>query len=299
MKFNITFLGTGQGIPTASRNHISIFVNVLTQGLLFDCGEGTQRQFRKAGISHSKIDRIFISHWHGDHVLGLPGLLQTMSLCQHNRPLVIYGPKGTKKNVEEMLLVFAHRQNFSVNVVEVSKGVVWENDDVSVECASVSHTVPCLAFSIVVKDKLRIDKKKLAKLNISPSPLIAKLKDGKDVVIYGKKVKSSSVTYPEDGLKVSIVFDTRPVDSVNALVKDSDLLICESTYGDSEEDTALEYAHMTSRQAAQLAKKSHSKKLLLTHFSQRYDGNELELLRQAREVFKDTQITNDLDSFQL
>ncbi len=299
MNFDVTFLGTGQAIPTASRNHISIFVSVFNHGLLFDCGEGTQRQFRKAKISPTKIDCIFISHWHGDHVLGLPGLIQTLSLLNQNKTLRVFGPKGSKKNISELLTVFPHHQKMFIDVVEVSSGVILDNDDFSVSCSSIDHTIPCLAFSVVIKDKLRIDRDKLKKLKIPNSPLLADIKAGKDIVFDGKKIKSKSLTYLESGKKLSIVFDTCFSDNLSKFVSNSDFLICESTYGDDEEETAREYKHMTSRHAANLAKKSKSKKLFLTHFSQRYEFKEKILLKQALEVFKNTQLTNDLDRFEL
>ncbi|MEK6919233.1 MAG: ribonuclease Z [Nanoarchaeota archaeon] len=298
MKFDVTFLGTGQAVPTASRNHISIFVNSFNYGLLFDCGEGTQRQFRKAGVSLTKVDKVFISHWHGDHVLGLPGFIQTLSLAGHNRTVEFYGPKGTKDNISELLKVFPHHQKVKIVIHEVSKGIIFENDDFFVECSLMTHTVPCLAFSIVGKDKLRIDSAKLKKFNIPNSPLLGDIKAGKDVVINGKKVKSKSLTYAEPGKKLTIIFDSSPNDNAVRLAKNSTALICESTYGDNEEETALEYKHMTSRQAASIAKKSKSKILLLTHFSQRYEHKESILLDQACEVFKNTKLTNDLDKFE-
>jgi len=299
MKFNITFLGTGQAIPTASRNHISIFISGFGEGMLFDCGEGTQRQFRKAQISATKITRIFLSHWHGDHVLGLPGLIQTLNLSNQNKTLEIYGPKGTRKNIEEMLRVFPSHQKMKINVNEITKGKVFENKFFSIESSQMSHTIPCLAYSIVEKDQFRIDKAKLKKLKIPNSPIIGKLKEGKDISFNGVKIKAKSLTKFEKGVKITILFDTTPNENALHLSKESDILICESTYGDKEEEIAKEYKHMTSRQAAQMAKKSKSKKLILTHFSQRYENNEKELLKQASEVFSNTHLTNDLDNFSI
>lgn len=298
MKFDITFLGTGQAIPTATRNHISVFVNFFNQGLLFDCGEGTQRQFRKAGISPTKIDKIFISHWHGDHVLGLPGLIQTLSLSNHNRTIELYGPQGSKNNFFNILKAFPHHQKINFVVKEVSEGVIFDNDDFFVQCSLVNHTIPCLAFSVTGKDKLRIDRDKLKKLKIPSSPILADLKQGKDIVVNGKKFKYKSLTYDEPGKKLSIIFDSSPCDSLISLSKNSDVLICESTYSNDEEDVAREYKHMTSSQAATIAKKSKSKTLLLTHFSQRYEHREKILLSQAQKVFKNTSLTNDLDKFE-
>src|SRR3989344_4463583 len=222
MKFDITFLGTGQAIPTSSRNHVGILVSGFGENMLFDCGEGIQRQFRKAHISPTKITRIFISHWHGDHVLGLPGLLQTISMSfeDKSKKISIYGPHGIKRKIEDIIRLFPFYNKLDLGVHEISEGAV-----------------------------------------------LAKLKQGKDIIINGKKIKADSLTHLEKGKKITIILDTKPNQNAVRLAKNSDILICESTYGDAEEDIALEYSHMTSRQAAQLAKDSKSEKLFLTHFS--------------------------------
>lgn len=295
MKFRIVFLGTGQAIPTANRNHISIFVDSFGKGLLFDCGEGTQRQFRKAHLSLTSIDKIFISHWHGDHVLGLPGIFQTLSMSNYSKTLTVYGPKGSKRNVDELLRVFPHFRKFRVEVVEIDSGIIFDDKNFCVVAERVSHTIPCFAFSVVEKDHLRIDKSKLKKLKIPNSPLIGKLKEGKDIEFNGRVIKAKSLTSFEKGKKITIIFDTKECKESVRLAENSDVLICESTYGDDEESLAVEYCHMTSRQAANLAKASKSKRLLLTHFSQRYDGREKVLLIQAKKVFKNSELTNDLD----
>jgi len=301
MKFDITFLGTGQAIPTSSRNHVGILVSGFGENMLFDCGEGIQRQFRKAHISPTKITRIFISHWHGDHVLGLPGLLQTISMSfeDKSKKISIYGPHGIKRKIEDIIRLFPFYNKLDLGVHEISEGAVLENKNFLVNAALMHHTIPCLAYSIIEKDQLRIDKARLKKLKIPNSPLLAKLKQGKDIIINGKKIKADSLTHLEKGKKITIILDTKPNQNAVRLAKNSDILICESTYGDAEEDIALEYSHMTSRQAAQLAKDSKSEKLFLTHFSQRYEGNEKELLRQASEVFKDAQLTKDLDKLSI
>ena len=295
MKFEFVFLGTGQAIPTSSRNHVSIFVSVFGEGLLFDCGEGTQRQFRKADVNPGRVSRIFLSHWHGDHVLGLSGLIQTLNMSGYNKELHIYGPKGTRRNVFSFLDLFRTNLRFPLSVHEVSDGVIYEGGDFFVEAMPVKHTIPCLSYKVVERDKLRIDKDKLTKLGIRPSPDLQKALEGKSIKVDGRIVKSKDLTYKHEGFSFSVVFDTNYEVSLVKFVKGCDLLICESTYGDEEVETAKEYMHMTSRQAATLAKKGKCKKLLLTHFSQRYEFREKILLKQAREVFENAHLTADLD----
>ncbi len=301
MKFTINFLGTGQAIPTSSRNHIGIFVSGFGEGLLFDCGEGIQRQFRKAHISPTKITRIFISHWHGDHVLGLPGLLQTISMSYENKGkrISIYGLSGIRRKIEELIRLFPFYNKLALEVHEISEGIIFENKNFLIESSFMVHTIPCLAFSIKEKDQLRIDKSKLKKLKIPNSPLLGQLKAGKDVTINGKKIRAKSITIFEKGKKITIIFDSSPCPNAVKLAANSDILICESTYGNDEEEIALEYKHMTARQAAKLAKSSSSKKLFLTHFSQRYEHKEKILLKQASEIFKNVELTKDLDEIEI
>jgi len=162
-KINITFLGTGSAIPTARRNHPAILLQYRNENVLVDCGEGTQRQFRKAKLNPGKITKILISHWHGDHTLGLPGLLQTMILNGRNDKLDIYGPRGTKEKLKEMLDVFMKRyfnlndkfgRGFEIVVHEVEKRKIFDDDDFYIETSDANHGIPAIAYSFVVKEKI-------------------------------------------------------------------------------------------------------------------------------------------------
>lgn len=261
--------------------------------MLFDCGEGTQKQFRKAGISPMSVKRIFITHWHGDHILGLPGLLQTLVLNGYDKEMEIYGPKGTKQFMQKILEMFVHVGDIKVRVHEVTSGKVFESEDFEIFAEEMMHNARCLAYSFVEKDKIRIDKDKLKKLKIPSSPVLQKLKQGKDIIVNGKKIKANEMTYINKGKKVSIVLDTQINNSIEKIAKNADLLICESTYLD-EEETAKQYKHMTAKQAAQAAKKSNAKKLILMHLSQKYEKKENDFLKEARKVFKNTEIAEDL-----
>lgn len=293
-KINLTFLGTGSAIPTAKRNHPAMLIQYKDENLLFDCGEGTQKQFRIAHLNPCKISRLLITHWHGDHVLGLPGLLQTLMLNGYNKTLEVYGPEGTERMMNIYLQMFVGKgDQLKINVNEIGSGKVFETDEFIVESEEMDHDTPSLAFSFTVKEKSRIDKKKLKQLKIPNGPLIGELKAGKTIEFKGKKVDGKKLIYKEDQRKVTIIMDTKINPGCQKIAKDSDILISESTYSKEETELAEEHFHLTNEQAATIAKKSNSKKLILTHLSQRYDQNTKIILDEAKKVFKNTQIAED------
>ncbi|VVB83425.1 Ribonuclease Z [uncultured archaeon] len=289
----LTFLGTSDAVPTAERNHTSILMEYNGENILVDCGEGTQRQFRKAGLNPCKLTRILITHWHGDHVLGLSGLLQTLSFSGYNKPLFIYGPKGTKEFMKALLRTFAFQGKCKIEVEEV-EGKFFETPDFYLEAKPMTHGIPCNAYAFVRKDRIRIDKQKLKKTKLE-GEILGKLKEGKDVVYGGKKYLAKNLTYEEKGNKISFVFDTSFNPKIIPFVKDSDLLICESTFDSESEKRAMEYKHLNVNQSANIAKKSKSKNLVLTHISQRYSKNPKKILEQAKKIFKNSVLANDLD----
>ena len=295
MDIDLTFLGTGSAIPTLKRNHSSIFLKYKGENLLFDCGEGTQRQLKKARINFMKLTKIFITHWHGDHVLGLPGLFQSLALSDYDKVLHIYGPKGTSKFVKELTKCFVSVNKIRVVAHEVSKKV-FSCPDFFIESYSLNHSANCVGYRFVERDKLRINKDKLSKFKFSKSDekKIKNLCLGKDIRVNNKLVKSKDVTYLQVGKKIGFVFDSKVCDNAFKIAKGCDLLVCESSYSDSEEDLAKEYRHLTSRDAASIAKRSGAKKLFLTHIGQRFDNKEGVLLSQARSVFKNSFVAKDL-----
>jgi ribonuclease Z len=297
-KIKITFLGTSGAIPTSQRNHTSILLTCNEENILIDCGEGTQRQFRKARLNPCKLTRLLITHWHGDHVLGIPGLLQTLAFSGYNKTLFIYGPQGTKKFMKNLLNTFLFKGNLSFEVKEVN-GKFFETNDFSLEAESVPHGVPCNAYTFIRKGKRRIDKKKLKKSKLPQGPMLKKLNEGKDVVYQGKKYSVNNLTFKEGDKKISFVFDTSFEKKLISLVKNSDLLICESTFDSSMEDLAKEYFHLTSIQAARIAKESKSRKLILTHLSQRNGPDYSKILKEAKSVFRNSFIANDLDKVEV
>ena len=289
----IIFLGTSDAIPSASRNHTSILLEYKNENILIDCGEGTQRQFRKAKLNPNKVTKILITHWHGDHVLGLAGLLQTLTFSNYNKTLNIYGPKGTKEFMKILLRTFAFQGKYRINVEE-AEGKFFENDEFYLEAEKMTHGIPCNAYSFVKKGRLRIDKKKLEKTKLK-GPILKKLKEGKDIVYLGKRYLAKNLTYGENSKKVSFVFDTSFNKNIIPFVKDSDLLVCESTFGIELEDKAEEYRHLNVNHTANIAKKSKSKKLVLTHISQRYSKNPQKILDAAKKIFKNSILVKDLD----
>src|SRR3989344_1686986 len=294
----ITFLGTSNAIPTSERNHPSIHLEHNGEHILFDCGEGTQRQMKKSSINPCKLTRIFLTHLHGDHVLGLPGLLETLEMLQYSKTLEIYGPRGTQRHISLLQQLYG-RIKISHKVIEISNPIALETKDFKVQASHMDHNIPTLAYSFIIKEKLRINKAKLKKLKLPNSPLIHKLQQGHDIVFNGKKIKSSSVTYKQPGKKLTIILDTKLNNNAIALTKHSDLLICESTYAQSEKDYASEYKHLTSSQAALIAKKSLAKKLILTHIAQRYEHNPKIILSEAKKMFKNTSLAKDLQQINL
>ncbi|MBU1252023.1 MAG: ribonuclease Z [Nanoarchaeota archaeon] len=297
-KIKIHFLGTGSMVPDAKRNHPAFLLVYNAENILVDCGEGTQIQFRKARLNPCKITKILLTHWHGDHTFGLPGLLRTLSTSGYKKKLEIYGPRGIKKHLDEMFVAFGTIQEFEIQIKEVS-GKFFENDDFSLEAEKMIHVQPCNAYSFVEKGRKRIDKDKLKKLKLGSGKHLKELKEGKDIIYEGKKHKSKDLVFEEKGKKVSFVLDTVFNDKIVPFVKNSDALVMESTFDSSLNDLAKDYMHLTAEQAARVAKSAKVGKLYLVHLSERYDKNRDVVLKDAKKVFKNTEIPNDLDSVEI
>ena len=296
MKIPLTFLGTSSAIPTETRNHIAMLLNYKNENILIDCGEGTQRQFRKAHINPGIITRLFITHFHGDHVFGLPGLFHTLALNNYSKTLYIYGPKGTKKFIDEIFKVFIQHKKLKYVVSEVS-GKFLKTKDFDITALPLDHDSPCNGYLFEEKDKIRIDKEKLKKLHLSSkSPELAKLVQGKNIKINNKLINYKTITYKQKGKKIAIILDTSLCNNAKKLATNSDLAIIESTFLESSENGATlarEYKHLTAKQAAQIAKQGNVKQLILTHISQRYEHKENLLLEETKKVFKNTVIADD------
>lgn len=292
----ITILGTSAMVPTRDRNPTSVFLNYKNQGILFDCGEGAQKQMNIAGISRTKINKILISHWHGDHVAGLIGLLQTIGHSEENHTIELYGPKHSKKFMKSLIESCYFDVKIDLKVIELKPKKVekfFENEDYELHCCALDHVVPCLGYSFIEKEKRNIDVAFLKKHNVKEGPHLEKLRQGKDITVDGKKVKASEATYLVSGKKISYVMDTAFTTNAIKLAKDSDLLLAEATFQEKHQQKAEDYRHLTAKEAAQIASQSNSKQLVLTHFSQRYKEVS-ELLEEAREIFPETKDGFDL-----
>jgi len=282
----ITFLGTASMVPTKERNPSAILISYGSEGILVDCGEGTQRQMKITGIRLTKITKILITHWHGDHVLGLPGLIQSLGASDYNKTLKIFGPKGTKNYFRALTKTFLFDRKVKMEINEITKNKFFENEDFLLEAHPLEHGIPTLGFNFIEKDKRKINLKKIKKLGIPEGPLLGKLQHGDTVIWKNKKIKPEHATCIDEGKKITIIADTQPCNNCYKLAKNADLLICESTYSSKFEDKGEKYNHMTAKQAAQIANQANTKKLVLTHFSARYKNTQ-EIEEDARTYFDD------------
>ncbi|MFH1224526.1 MAG: ribonuclease Z [Candidatus Diapherotrites archaeon] len=298
----IIFLGTSCSTPTKERNLSSVAIREGGEWLLFDCPEGTQRQMMKAGVSYMRISHIFISHFHGDHFLGLPGLLATMSMHGRDYPLFIYGPRGIASWVKKAIEMSMLRVNFEVRCKEVQgKGQVLEGKDFAVHAFPLDHDVPCHGYVFEEQGKSgEFQRAKALELGIPEGPVWGKLQKGESVKV---KVKGKMKTFkPEQvmdyskarsGKKVSIVWDTLPNKSYHNVIKGSDLLIHECSFMDKLGGRALETKHSTALEAGKAAALTGAKRLVLMHISPRHkDAKAIE--HEARREFGDVTVADDL-----
>jgi ribonuclease Z len=293
-KINLSFLGTSGAVPTAKRNHTGILLTFEGENILIDCGEGIQRQFRKMKLNPCKITKILITHWHGDHVLGLPGLLQTLALSEYHKDLTIYGPVGTKKFFENIFNTFVFVNKFPLKIIEIDReGKFFENEDFYLESKKLFHNASCLGYCFFMKGERRIDKEKLKKTNLSEGPLLQKLKDEKDIIFEGKKYSFKNLTFKEEDKKICFILDTKYNENLISFVKNSNVLVCDATFEPGMEKFAEEHNHMSAKQSAELAKKSKSKKLILTHISERYDRKEDAVLKEISKIFHSPFLVQD------
>ncbi|HDI72697.1 MAG: ribonuclease Z [Candidatus Altiarchaeales archaeon] len=292
----LIFLGTSGCVPTKERGLSSILLDYLNEYFLFDCGEGTQRQMRIAGINFMRIDKVFVTHLHADHFLGLGGMIQSMDFLERTRPLDIYGPRGLEKTMEHMLSMGTFKlDSLEVRVHEIDEGVVLKGDRYTISCARTMHTNHSLAYCFEEDPKRKFLKQKAISLGIPEGRLFSKLQRGETIELKGKKITPDQVlSDPIRGRKVVYTGDTRVCNSVIELAKNADILIHDGTYSheDIERESVKKAGHSTAKQAAEVAKKANVKKLYLTHISQRYpDAKPLE--REAREVFKESYVAED------
>ena len=246
---------------------------------------------RIAGIKPSKITRLFLSHWHGDHVFGVAGLISTLGADKMGRTLPVYGPKGTKQYLRHLLKSFAAKEVIPLEIHEVSAGVIYENEDYVLEVQPLKHSVPCLGFSFKEKDRRKIIVEEAEKRGLN-GPILRQLQSGKEVIREGEKVDVDSVTILKKGKKISYIADTLPCKGADVLAKDADLLISEGTHLDEIKEKTENFKHLTVKQAALIASENYAKKLIITHISQRYKSS-TEILEEAKTYFPNSVVAED------
>lgn len=296
MSLHVIFLGTAGSVPTLKRSLPSILIQRKGEQIMFDCGEGVQRQMVKAKVGFHKKMKIFISHMHGDHVLGLPGLLQTMALLDRQKKLDVYGPSGIKQFLEGVKETVQFVLTFPVEIHEVQDaGIVCDEAEYSVNAIWAKHVIPSFAYALTEKPRPgKFYPEKAKALGVPEGPLWSALQHGHEIKLPdGRIVKPRDVTGPpRRGRKIVYTGDTSPFKGLVDFAKDADLLIHDATLDADLAERAKEDGHSTPDQAAKNAKKAKVKQLVLTHISARYGDTSL-LLEQARKIFQNTQVAED------
>ncbi len=303
----LQFLGTGAGVPAKQRNVTSIALKLLDERnevWLFDCGEGTQQQILNTTIRPRKIAKIFVTHLHGDHILGLPGLISSRSFQGGTDKLEIYGPKGIKDYIELSLKISDTHLKYPIKFIEIEKeGLIFDDRTFSVYCDYLDHRIECFGYRVVEKDYPgELNVQKLRDENVMPGPIYKKIKDGEIVTLEdGRTIDGKDYLGPDiKGRVVTILGDTRTHPNCYTLAEGADVLVHESTFSASEGKLARNYYHSTSLQAATVAKEANAKQLFLTHISARYLGRQaLELQTEAQTVFRNSTIVKDFDVFDI
>lgn len=302
----LTFLGTGAGMPSKERNTSSLVLelnDVKGSLWMFDCGEATQHQILKTHIKPRKIQKIFITHLHGDHIFGLPGFISSRSFLSGETPLTIYGPKGIKQFIDTALVISKTNVKYELEIIEIDSGVIFDDDKYTVYAHKLQHVIPSFGFRIVQRDlpgQLLIDK--ALAFGVPKGPFLKKLKNGEDVVLEnGRIVKSEDVLGPKKkGAIITILGDTKYCSEAIELAKNADVVIHEATFDNSTTDLAALYGHSTNIEAAKVALQANAKALILNHISARFIGKDLEkLFAEAKQVFPKTYLADDFSHFDL
>jgi ribonuclease Z len=288
MSLRVTFLGTGGAVPTTERNPSALMVNREGDRLLFDVGEGTQRQMMRYGTGFTVSD-VFVTHLHGDHVLGLPGLLQTWDFNDREAPLTVHTPEGTGRRLRELAGVVGTDPAYPVAIEEVAPGeVALESEEYEVRTFPVDHRATAVGYALVEDDrKGRFDRDRAEELGVPVGPKFGRLHDGDPVELDdGTVVRPEQVVgEPRPGRRFVYTGDTRPSDDVVAAAEDADLLVHDGTFTEDRADRAGGTGHATAREAATVARRADATRLALTHVSSRYAGDASPLEREAREAF--------------
>jgi ribonuclease Z len=294
MDLSLFFAGTGGSVPSARRGLPAILVRLGGERILFDCGEGTQRQLTRS-IGLVDMECVFITHFHADHWLGLPGMLKSFALRDREQPLTIYGPRGLSELMGVMRIVYG-RLPYDFKIVELEPAETVERDGYLIAAVPVSHRAP-VAFGYAIVEDSRpghLDAKLAEQLGVKPGPDFGRLQRGESV----GGVLPEQVMGPErEGRKIVLSGDTEPCEALKIAAHEADLLVHEATFAEEDADRARETAHSTARQAAELARDAQVRALALTHISTRYAGGQLR--DEARAVFADTEAPRDFDTIEV
>lgn len=296
----LVFLGTGGSWPSPERNVTSFALKRGKEIILFDCGEGTQRQLMISSASFMQITKIFISHFHGDHFLGLPGLIQSMALNNRENELHIYGPEGTEALVDILMKLGYFNPTYEVVVRDLVPGDVLKFDEYKVTAVEACHNIPTLAYALEECPRPgKFNKPRALELGIPEGRLFSQLQKGQTVSHDGKEFTPDMVMGPSRrGRKIVYSGDTKPCKAIEELAKDCDVLIHEATTDASLEEKANEYGHSSSRQAAECAKNAAARFLILTHISPRYDEPD-SILADAKKIFENSVVAEDFFEFEI
>jgi ribonuclease Z len=309
MSLELYFLGTGAGMPSKERNVTSIVLNLLAERntyWMFDCGEGTQQQVLRSPVRIGKLEKLFITHLHGDHIYGIPGLLTSRSYQGGDSPLTIYGPEGTESFISTALEVSQAHLSYEIVIHEfkvAEQEVLFEDETFTVFAAPLVHRVNSYGYRIVEKpQKGRLHAEKLKQLGISSGPLLGRIKQGMDVTLDdGTLLRAADFIGPTcAGRIVTILGDTQPCEYSLSLAQNANVLVHESTFAEHKKHLAVAYDHSTAMDAARTAQDAGAHALILTHISSRYQKGEAELLvREAKEIHADTYLASDHWSFEI
>jgi ribonuclease Z len=291
----LVFLGTAAAQPTENRSMSCICLEKDGEILMFDSGEGTQTSYLKSGLGWNKKMKIFVTHLHGDHCIGILGLLQTMTLQHRTESMEIYGPDGIEEFIAQNIKILNFGLSFPVMITAVKPGVVCEEKTYTVFAAAAEHSIEAFSYLFQEKDKPgKFDTEKARKLGIPEGPLWHEIQIGREVKVGSKTVRSSDVLGPKRaGKRIGISGDTRPTKKLEEFFAKCDYLVFDCTFSDNLKDKALETFHSTAKEASTLAKNAKATNLILTHFSARYK-DESELLREARQIHDSVIAARDL-----
>ncbi len=295
MTLTLTFLGTGAAIPSLDRNVASLALAREGETLLFDCGEGTQRQMMRYGVSFAVRD-VFFTHFHADHLLGLTGLVRTLGLQDRTDPLRLYGPRGAQRVLEHALGVGIERNKFPVQVEELSPGDTVSRPEYDLRAVEADHRAPSLAYVLEEHTRLgRFQPERVRELGVPEGPLWGRLHRGETVELPdGRRVGPTDlVGPPRPGRKVVISGDTRPSAAIAAAAQGADLLVHEATFSAEDGDKAEKTGHSTAAAAATIAREAGVRRLVLTHISARYTREAPELVAEAQAIFPDSIVARD------